>query len=153
MNDHHSTDQIARAIFTVNRHAKTAPDNRELYRLKSESLLKLIQERKASKIGLQFVQNPTKSQQYSTTLVKCSSFYFHMRATKEDFQRLPHLGHPNGRFRNPSVSMGLPKAKRILQAYLNEGTTNREQLTTKWQRLKKERQPDRTIFTSSYLDG
>lgn len=43
--------QIAIAIYTVNRHAKTAPDNKNLYHLKKVALEKLLQKGYAKKLG------------------------------------------------------------------------------------------------------
>jgi hypothetical protein len=47
-------DNLSQALFIVNRHAKTAPNPKFLYKLKHESLKKLIEEGKAIKIGLNF---------------------------------------------------------------------------------------------------
>ncbi|WHT46877.1 YkyB family protein [Sporosarcina thermotolerans] len=68
--------QIAIAIYTVNRHAKTAPNNRVLYELKNSSIRKLLRLGYAQKIGLHFIENPQLSKQSSTVLVKCGDFLF-----------------------------------------------------------------------------
>ncbi len=47
-------ENIGQALFIVNRHAKTAPDPTYLYKLKKETMKKLIREKKAHKIGLHY---------------------------------------------------------------------------------------------------
>ncbi|WP_251553837.1 YkyB family protein [Neobacillus muris] len=110
-------DTLAQAVFIVNRHAKTAPNPKFLYKLKQESLKKLIQEGKAKKIGLHFSKNPRNSQQQSDVLVECGMYLFHMPPAKTDFTHLPHLGKLDGRVRNPKASLSLHTAKAILQSY------------------------------------
>ncbi|TWT28029.1 YkyB family protein [Planomicrobium sp. CPCC 101110] len=109
-----SDSDIAQAIFTVNRHAKTAPDNQYLYSLKKEALMKMILQNRAKKIGLHFSKNPRKSQQQSSVLVQCGEYYFHMLPKKEDFEQLDHLGHLDESYRNPPSRMNLKAAKEIL---------------------------------------
>lgn len=106
--------EIAQAIFTVNRHAKTASDNHYLYALKKEALNKMILQKRAQKLGLHFSKNPRKSQQQSSVLVKCGNYYFHMLPKKDDFENLEHLGHLDESFRNPPSRMNLRSAKEIL---------------------------------------
>ncbi len=53
-----SISNLSQAIFTVNRHAKTALNPKYLYILKKNALNKMIQEQKATKIGLHFSRNP-----------------------------------------------------------------------------------------------
>lgn len=110
-------ENLAQAVFIVNRHAKTAPNPKFLYRLKQESLKKLIEEGKAEKVGLHFSQNPRNSQQQSDVLVKCGDYLFHIPPTKTDFVNLPHLGKLDGRVRNPKASLSLNAAKALLQSY------------------------------------
>lgn len=43
-------EQLATAIYTVNRHAKTAPDNKPLYELKRLALEKMILDSRAKKL-------------------------------------------------------------------------------------------------------
>ncbi|WLR43186.1 YkyB family protein [Bacillus carboniphilus] len=114
----HSTDHIAEAIFTVNRHAKTAPDPKFLYLLKRKALIKLLKEGKASKKGLHYSNNPRFSQQSSDVLIEAGKYYFHMPPTKEDFKNLPHLGKLSSSYRNPKSSLSLSIAKEILQNYV-----------------------------------
>ncbi|EIM05610.1 hypothetical protein A1A1_15318 [Planococcus antarcticus DSM 14505] len=110
-----SDSDIAQAIFTVNRHAKTAPDNQYLYALKKEALNLMIETQRAHKIGLHFSKNPQKSQQQSSVLVKCGNYYFHTLPKKEDFSSLEHLGHLDDTYRNPPSRMNLKVAKEILR--------------------------------------
>ena len=65
MENKHSTRRLAIAIYTVNRHAKTAPDNKQLYTLKKSALDKLIESGQAEKVGLHFVDNPKFSKRRS----------------------------------------------------------------------------------------
>lgn len=112
-----SIENLSRAIFTVNRHAKTAPNPKFLYLLKTKSLQKLLHEGKAKKIGLHFSRNPKYSQQQSDLLVSVGEYYFHMPPTKEDFQALKHLGQLDDTHRNPKTHMSLTEAKKILEVY------------------------------------
>ncbi|GEL04311.1 YkyB family protein [Rummeliibacillus sp. G93] len=109
---------IATAIYIVNKHAKTAPDNKTLYTLKRLALDKMIKMGCAKKIGLQFVKRPRFSQQQSAVVIQCSDYYFHSLPKKEDFKELPHLGHLDENYRNPRRSMSLSKAKQILTNFL-----------------------------------
>ncbi|NRD78701.1 hypothetical protein HPT25_15170 [Bacillus sp. BRMEA1] len=110
-------ENLAQAVFIVNRHAKTAPNPKFLYRLKQETLNKLIKEGKAKKVGLHFSDRPKNSQQQSDVLVECGSYTFHIPPTKTDFLNLPHLGKLDGSVRNPKAALSLNAAKAILQAY------------------------------------
>jgi|APAga8741244001_1050109.scaffolds.fasta_scaffold56585_1 YkyB-like protein len=112
-----SEETLAKAIFTVNRHAKTATNPKYLYALKKCALLKMIKEGKAEKKGLHFSRNPKNSRQQSDVLVSCGEYTFHMPPCKEDFTVLPHLGRLSEQIRNPRCSMGLSKAKSILEVY------------------------------------
>lgn len=110
-------ENLSQAVFIVNRHAKTAPNPKFLYKLKQEALKKLIEEGKAKKIGLHFSENPKNSQQQSDVLVECGNYTFHIPPTKLDFQQLPHLGKLDGRVRNPKAALSLNASKALLQAY------------------------------------
>lgn len=112
-----SLENLSQAIFIVNRHAKTATNPRFLYKLKHESIKKLLVEGKATKMGLHFSENPRFSKQQSDVLVKCGRFTFHIPPTKEDFIDLPHLGKLDSQVRNPKASLSLNTAKLILQTY------------------------------------
>ena len=153
MKNKHSIRQLAIAIYTVNRHAKTAPDNKQLYTLKKMAIDKLISSGNAEKIGLHFVDNPKFSKQHSTVLVRCDEFLFHTLPEKEDFNTLPHLGQQDPTTRNPQERMSLKTAREILSNYV-------EPLQQK-PREKKKIIPKKSIhsiqntqsFRSSYLDG
>ncbi|MBW3114070.1 MULTISPECIES: YkyB family protein [Bacillaceae] len=112
-----SVSTLSQAIFTVNRHAKTAGNPKYLYSLKKRALMKMILEGKAKKVGLHFSKNPRNSQQQSDVLVDCGEYTFHLPPTKEDFKELPHLGSLDESLRNPKCKMGLQQAKRILEQY------------------------------------
>jgi len=114
---HPTVENLAQAIFTVNRHAKTAPNPKFLYKLKQEALHKLIKEGKAKKVGLHFSENPRLSQQQSDVLVECGKYSFHIPPLKDDFQKLPHLGKLNAFVRNPKSTLSLTQAKRLLLSY------------------------------------
>ncbi|KGX91578.1 hypothetical protein N781_03550 [Pontibacillus halophilus JSM 076056 = DSM 19796] len=119
-NKSYTTSQIAEALFVVNKHAKTAPDPRELYTLKKEAIQQLLRKKQAKKIGLHFSNASKYSKQNSTLLVQVGDYYFHIPPKREDFQALQHLGEANQAYRNPKPSLSLSHAKRILQAYLGK---------------------------------
>jgi hypothetical protein len=123
-----TVENLSKAIFTVNRHAKTALNPSFLYLLKKKAIEKLISEGKAKKIGLHFSPNPKYSKQQSDVLVSVGNYYFHIPPTKEDFMQLPHLGMLNESYRNPVVKMPLSQAKLLLQAYtgLNEPPSRKQ---------------------------
>ena len=77
-----STDQLARALFIVNRHAKTAPDPKYLYRLKHATIQKMLKEGKAKKIGLHYSRNPRFSQQQLDVLISCGTIISIFRQRK-----------------------------------------------------------------------
>lgn len=114
----YSNDEIFQAIFVVNKHAKTALEPGELYSLKRQAILKLIDKGIAKKVGLHFSNNPRSSKQQSDVLIACGDFFFHIPPLKEDFKLLPHLGVLENTHRNPKVSMSLSFAKKILHHYL-----------------------------------
>lgn len=121
---HASTEQLAQALFIVNRHAKTAPDPRQLYTLKKKAIQQLIVDKRAKKMGLHYSDHPKMSHQHSTLLVQVSNYFFHIPPTKEDFKKLAHLGHSNQEYRNPKPKLSLSNAKRILFKYLNWDTND-----------------------------
>jgi hypothetical protein len=112
-----SVTTLSQAIFTVNRHAKTAGNPKYLYSLKKRALMKMIREGKAKKVGLHFSKNPKNSQQQSDVLIDCGEYTFHLPPLKEDFKELPHLGTLDQSSRNPKCKMGLQQAKGILEQY------------------------------------
>nr|WP_249745214.1 YkyB family protein [Mesobacillus boroniphilus] len=110
-------ENLSQAIFTVNRHAKTAPNPKFLYQLKHDAIKKMLREGKAKKTGLHFSNNPRNSQQQSDVLVVCGDYTFHIPPTKQDFEQLPHLGKLDQSVRNPRATISLTNAKRLLSAY------------------------------------
>lgn len=144
--------QIAIAIYTVNRHAKTAPNNKSLYHLKKVALEKLLHKGYAKKVGLHYSENPKFSKQHSTTLVQCADFLFHMIPEKEDFKNLPHLGHQNHTSRNPQERMGLQVARTLLNNFVGEmpNALPKKRIV---QKPFKRNVSNTTSFRSSYLDG
>jgi hypothetical protein len=108
---------LSQAVFTVNRHAKTAINPKYLYSLKKHALQKMIKEGKAIKVGLHFSNNPRFSQQQSDVLVDCGNYTFHIPPAKSDFEKLPHLGSLDKSKRNPKCRMSLSEAKVILEKY------------------------------------
>lgn len=113
----YSIELLAKALFIVNRHAKTATDSRFLYQLKHATIKKMLAEGKAKKIGLHFSRNPKFSQQQLDVLISCGNYYFHIPPTKEDIHTLTNLGKLDDHFRNPKTILPLQEAKRILQLY------------------------------------
>lgn len=152
--DTQKTDtEIAQAIFTVNRHAKTAPDNQYLYALKKEALSTLINKNRARKIGLHFSKNPRKSQQQSSVLVQCGNYYFHMLPKKEDFEQLDHLGQLDESYRNPPSRMNLKTAKEILRSFTGLQPQKKETPQAPFSKTYKMREADRFYSPKkSYFD-
>ena len=124
-----TVENLARAIFIVNRHAKTATNPKFLYLLKRKALEKLLVEGYAKKEGLHFSRNPKNSRQQSDVLVSAGDYFFHMPPSKEDFAELPHLGTLNQSYRNPKTYLSLLQAKNLLQRYVGikeESSQNRK---------------------------
>ncbi len=83
MDDHNHTkelkptvENLSKAIYTVNRHAKTATNPKYLYLLKKKALQKLLNEGKGKKVGLHFSKNPRFSQQQSDVLISLGDYFF-----------------------------------------------------------------------------
>jgi len=119
MNQDASLKTLAQAVFTINRHAKTAPNPKHLYQIKQETINKLLEEKKARKVGLHFSDHPKLSNQHSTLLVKVDDYYFHVPPSKDDFKTLEHLGSLDKNYRNPQTKMSLSLAKKIIYQYIN----------------------------------
>lgn len=113
------TNDIASAIYTVNRHAKTAPEPQHLYFLKKTAIEHLLSENQAQKIGLHYSNHPKFSNQHSTLLIKVADFYFHIPPTKEDLKKFKHLGALDENYRNPQIKMPLSQAKKVLYRYID----------------------------------
>ncbi|GAB4072251.1 hypothetical protein GCM10028778_02050 [Barrientosiimonas marina] len=121
MNEYESIplDELAQALFTINRHAKTAPEPKHLYTIKKESIKRLLKESRAEKIGLHFSDHPKFSNQNSTLLVKVDKYFFHIPPAKDDFRQLDHLGKLDQNYRNPPTRMSLSQAKRIVYRHID----------------------------------
>ena len=148
-------EQLASAIYSVNRHAKTATDNKYLYELKRLTIEKMIETGRAKKLGLHFVKNPRFSQQQSSVLVQCADYYFHLLPKKEDFQTLPHLGHLDDNYRNPQRRMSLNQAKQLLCEFTGLRQTIIQKKTPPASASTSKKQPTKKrpyTFVSSYLD-
>lgn len=130
-------NELAKAIYTINRHAKTAPEPQHLYYIKKEAIDRLLREKRAKKIGLHFSDHPKLSNQHSTSLIKVENYYFHIPPAKEDFKKLDHLGTLDHKYRNPKTKMSLSQAKKIVYRYID------------W-KPKKQHRPSRKRYTSSY---
>lgn len=112
-----SVENLSKAIFVINKHAKAATQPKFLYELKKKALEKMIVDGKAEKLGLHFSRNPKLSRQTSTVLISCGDYLFHLPPTKEDVQTLSHLGDLNDQQRNPKTHFSLNQAKTLLLAY------------------------------------
>lgn len=145
--------QLAIAIYTINRHAKTAPNNKQLYTLKKMALDKLIRTGNAEKLGLHFVENPKFSKQHSALLVRCDDFLFHTIPDKEDFKTLPHLGQQDAASRNPQERMSLKTARDLLSAFVNPHAPMIEEKKSTAPPKKRRTIQNTQTFRSSYLDG
>ncbi|MFZ3579674.1 YkyB family protein [Virgibacillus sp. DJP39] len=121
MNQENSTSitELAKALYTINRHAKTASEPKHLYFIKKETIKKLLFENRAKKIGLHFSDHPKFSNQHSTLLIKVEDYYFHIPPEKKDFNQLEHLGTLDQSFRNPQAKMSLSSAKKIVYNYID----------------------------------
>ena len=112
-----STENLSKAVFVINKHAKAATQPKFLYELKKKALEKMIMDGKAEKLGLHFSRNPKLSRQTSTVLISCGDYMFHLPPTKEDVQTLSHLGDLDDQQRNPKTHFSLNQAKTLLTAY------------------------------------
>lgn len=129
-------NELAIALFTINRHAKTAPEPDHLYNIKKEAIHKLLKEKRAKKIGLHFTRGAKLSNQHSTVLIQVDKYYFHVPPSKEDFKKLKHLGSLDQNYRNPPTKMPLSRAKKLIYKYIN------------WK--PKKQQPSNNVYTSNY---
>lgn len=150
-------ESIKQALYSVNRHAKTAISKRELYDLKYKTLQKLIKIGQAKKIRLEYSTQPGRSQQSTVVLVKVGlnskekPLYFHMIPEKDDFKMLKHTGSVITQgLHNPKSTMALNLAKKLLQEFLGL-----HELHPKNTKAKRPQRPtlNKKIFTSSFLDG
>lgn len=141
MSDNYSLAELAQALYTVNRHAKTAPEPQHLYFIKKETINRLLKQNQAKKIGLHFSEHPKLSNQHSTLLVKVDQYYFHIPPSKKDFAELEHLGALDENFRNPQVKMPLSQAKKILYQYIDWKPHGKD----------KRQKSHKRKFTSSYF--
>ncbi|MCZ0703953.1 hypothetical protein J2T56_002186 [Natronobacillus azotifigens] len=112
-------DEIAQAIYIINRHAKTALNPKELYDMKKQAINRLLENHIAEKVGLHFSEQPKLSRQHSTLLVQVGDYYFHIPPKKEDFKKVKHLGNLDQNYRNPKTKMSLRHAKKIICSYLD----------------------------------
>ena len=121
-----TTDEIAQAIYVVNRRAKTVPDASMLYALKHDAIKKLVAEQRATRLC---VHRFKRVQQFHSirnlkidintifTLVSCGEYIFHYPANHQDIKDLLFQQKIDG-IRNPRSEMSYSSAKRILFEYL-----------------------------------
>lgn len=147
-------ESIKQALYSVNRHAKTAISKHELYDLKYQTLQKLIKIGHAKKMCLEYSTRSGKAQQSTVVLVKVGMknegepLYFHMIPEKDDFKSLKHTGTVITQgLHNPKSTMSLTLAKKLLQEFIGK--------ESKKANTQKPRKPtlNKKIFTSSFLDG
>lgn len=112
-------EEIAKALFIINRHAKTALNPSDLYNLKKKTITKLLENKDAEKIGLHFSERPKLSRQHSTLLVQVGNYYFHIPPNKQDFKEVEHLGNIDQNYRNPKTKLSLTQAKKVIYAFLD----------------------------------
>lgn len=134
---------IAQALFSINRHAKTAPEPQHLYHIKKETIIKLLTENRALKVGLHFSDRPKHSNQHSTLLVSVDDYFFHIPPEKSDFKELKHLGALDQNYRNPRSKMSLSQAKQIVYRYIDYKPTKKQSI--------KKKQQSSSYFTPSSL--
>lgn len=147
-------ESIKHALYSVNRHVKTAIDKRELYELKSKTLQKLLKIGHAKKMWLEYSAKPGKSKQSTVLLVKVGiktqgePHYFHMIPDKDDYGSLKHQGVVTDQdLRNPKSNMSLKLAKSILLKFIGVDLKKVNAKKPLRQALNKR------IFVSSFLDG
>src|SRR5699024_11079708 len=138
MNKKIPLSDIAKAIFTFNRHAKTAPEPQHLYHIKIEAIDRLLSERLAKTVGLHFSNHPKLSNQHSTILISVGVYFFHILSDKHDFEKLDHLGELDENYRNPRTKMSLSHAKKIIYQYIN------------WQPPRRKRHSSHKNYSSAY---
>lgn len=131
MNQKIPLSEIAKAIFTINRHAKTAPEPQHLYHIKKEAIDRLLAENRAKKVGLHFSNHPKLSNQHSTILISVGDYYFHILPEKQDFEELDHLGALDENYRNPRTKMSLSHAKKIIYQYIDWRPKTKQNTTHK----------------------
>lgn len=122
------TDEIAQAIYVVNRRAKTVPDASMLYTLKHDAIKKLVTEKRATRLCVhrfkrvrQFHSIRDVKVDINTvfTLVSCGEYIFHYPAERQDIKDLLFQQKIIG-IRNPRSEMSYASAKRLLFEYLNQ---------------------------------
>ena len=141
-----TVQNLSQAIFTINRHAKTAPNPKFLYSLKKKGLEKMLQLGQAKKIGLHFSRYPKLCQQRSDVLVQCGDYLFHMPPSNDDFQKLPHLGKLDAHTRNPKSSLNLHSSKSLLMNFTGLQEPNIENTATRYTSTKQN--PYRSTYQS-----
>ncbi|WP_171016839.1 YkyB family protein [Pseudalkalibacillus caeni] len=110
-------ETIAVALYTVNKHAKVASKESQLYLLKNNALNKLLREGIAKKIGIHKATSAKYSKQQLELLIQIGRFTFHQKPTKHDLKNFPHLGERDEGIRNPKIHMPLKKARQTLEQY------------------------------------
>lgn len=120
------TNEIAQAIYVINRRAKAVPDSSVLYSLKHKAIKKLLSEQRATKLCVhrfkrvhQFHSIRDSIIDITTvfTLVACGEYIFHYPAEPEDIKNLLFQQKIIG-IRNPHSDMSYSSAKRLLLQYL-----------------------------------
>ena len=123
----YKTNEIAQAIYVINRRAKVIPDSSALYSLKHAAIKKLISEQRATKLCIhrfkrvhQFhsILNSKIDIHTIFTLVSCGEYIFHYPAEKQDIKDLQYK-QKIVNIRNPRSEMSYSSAKHILLQYLS----------------------------------
>lgn len=121
-----TTDEIAQAIYVVNRRAKIVTDASILYGLKHDAIKKLVTEQRATRLCVhrfkrvhQFHSIRSTKVDINTifTLVSCGEYIFHYPAERQDIKDLLFQQKIIG-IRNPCSEMSYASAKRLLIEYL-----------------------------------
>lgn len=68
-----TTQETAKAIYIINKHAKNAP---ELYSIKNRAIQQLLKEGRAQKLGLHYSPNPGNALQKLDVLIRKMISYF-----------------------------------------------------------------------------
>jgi hypothetical protein len=132
-------EELLKAIYTVNNHAKNAD---HLYVYKHRAINKLMSEKKANKIGIQKLAPGS-----IFTIIEVCGFQFHMPVTPSDKKTLPSIPI-EPQYRNPKHHMSVKKAKKIIEEYLGEPLELK-----RYDRSNKSNRRKNNSFLSTYLDG
>jgi hypothetical protein len=142
-------EELLQAIGTINNHAKVA---KSLYFYKKEAIVKLLQEKKAKKIGIQKL-----APQKIYVVIKADDYIFHLPATSSDMKTLPTIPY-NPHVSNPKQYMSIKDAKSVVEQYIGKSASNEKNRNNgvnrnNFKTQQHQKRGKRNFMISSYLDG